>query len=126
MKVLISICSVVLLFALVLPARSASAESQWGHYRCRDGVISIGDAEPDVLRRCGEPASTEFLGEEDRLVRDVERPYGTGYGGRGHVPRWIVEHVVSTRWEYSSDSQRTSIDIKFENGRVVSITTRRK
>lgn len=87
----------------LLPVVSADA-LQTGSMRCRNGIVSIDDTIPDVLRKCGSPAF------QDR--REQSRH------GRAH------EIVTVDDWIYNFGPQEFMYEVTFQNGRVTKIESR--
>ena len=89
---------------------------------CGSNIINIGDRSNDVLRKCGEPAYIETR-EEVRTRRDSgsfqfepEKRIQIG-------PLFVQELVTIEEWEYNLGPTRFIRYLRFENGRLVSITT---
>jgi len=90
-------------------------------FRCGTYIISIGARKSEVLRKCGEPASTEIweavnykgsLGSRPVLPdQDLSRPF------------LVKELVTIEEWEYNRGPGQFIRYLRFENGRLIRITT---
>ena len=90
-------------------------------FRCGGDIISIGARRSEVLRKCGEPANIEAWEE----VR-----YRSSLGIRPVLPDedlarplLIKELVTVEEWEYNLGPGKFIRYLRFENGRLVRITT---
>ena len=93
-----------LLFVLQLPV-SVDAQ-QTGTMRCRNGIVSINDTVPDVVKKCGPPAF------QDR--REETRSYGQRHN-RSYETNTIDD------WTYNFGPQEFMYKVIFRNGRVARI-----
>jgi len=85
---------------------------------CGSMIVSTGDRNYDVLRKCGEPAHTEVWAEE-RIRRD----FGYLFEENPHrLPSFIRELVTIEEWEYNFGPQRFLRYLRFENGRLTKIS----
>jgi hypothetical protein len=85
---------------------------------CGSEIVSTGDRNYDVLRKCGEPAHTEVWAEE-RIRRD----FGYLFEENQHrVPLFVRELVMTEEWEYNFGPQRFLRYLRFENGRLTKIS----
>ncbi len=90
-------------------------------FRCGANIISIGARKAEVLRKCGEPASLETweavrykgsLGPRPVLPdEDLSRPF------------LVKELVTIEEWEYNLGPGQFIRYLRFENGRLIRITT---
>ena len=109
--------SFVILILLLLVASSVSASD----FRCGSDIISPGDREFDVLKKCGNPDNVEVW-EEVRIKRDL----GAHLFLPGEEPPGFVfakELVTVEEWEYNLGPGRFIRYLTFENGRLIKITT---
>jgi len=95
------------LFFLQLP--ECAVAQQTGSMRCQNGIVSVGDNIPDVLKKCGPPTF------QDR--REQTRSGGNRYG-RTH------ELITVEDWVYNFGTQEFMYEVTFHNGRVVKIESR--
>ena len=109
--------SYIALFFLLLAASNIKAAD----FRCGSDIISPGDRKYEVLRKCGNPDNVEVW-EEVRIKRELgshlflpgEEPPG--------VPFASVLVAVE-EWEYNLGPGRFIRYLRFENGRLIKITT---
>jgi hypothetical protein len=90
-------------------------------FRCGANIISVGARKSEVLRKCGEPASMEAweavrykgsLGSRPVLPdEDLSRPF------------LVKELVTIEEWEYNLGPGQFIRYLRFENGRLIRITT---
>jgi len=109
--------STVLLVFLLLGASIASASD----FRCGSDIISPGDREFDVLRKCGNPDNVEVR-QEIRIKRDL----GAHLFLPGEEPRGFLfakELVTVEEWEYNLGPGSFIRYLTFENGRLIKIAT---
>lgn len=123
-----------------MPAREGKMKKQWifyaviflfpifavsnalpGDFRCGANIISIGARKSEVLRKCGEPANTEIW----EAVR-----YKSSAGSRPVLPDedlsrpfLIKELVTIEEWEYNLGPGQFIRYLRFENGRLIRIST---
>lgn len=95
---------VALLLSLLLPVPADAL--QVGSMRCRNGIVSIGDTIPDVIKKCGPPAF------QDR--RDETSSYGERHARS-------YENVTVDDWTYNFGPQEFMYGVIFRNGRVSKI-----
>jgi len=91
------------LFFLQLPV-SVNAQ-QTDSMRCRNGIVSIGDTVPDVIKKCGPPVF------QDRR----EQAQGS---------RRSLEIITVDDWVYNFGPQEFMYQVIFKNGRVAKIESR--
>ena len=106
----------MIFFLFAAPSDVLSAD-----FRCGNNIISIGARKSEVLRKCGEPASTETweavrykgsLGSRPVLPdEDLSRPF------------LVKELVTIEEWEYNLGPGQFIRYLRFENGRLIRITT---
>ncbi len=99
-----------------------------GHaFRCGNKLITEGMHRQEVIARCGEPASVEterivtphyhLVGEKRRrYVLDSQGRYVT----RGYGP--VQKEVLRQRYLYNFGPNRLMRELRFDDGRLVSIT----
>jgi len=92
------------LFLLQLPA-TADAQ-QTGSMSCRDGIVSINDTIPDVIKKCGPPAF------QDRREE-------TFSAGQRHGRSFEI--IAVDDWIYNFGPQEFMYEVTFHNGRVARI-----
>jgi hypothetical protein len=94
-------------------------------FRCNGRIVTEGDYSYDVLSRCGEPDHVEAW-EEERISRDFYRPLEPHRRRDNELyrePFLVKEHVLIEVWTYNLGRQRLTRYLRFENGRLVEITT---
>jgi len=109
-------CFFMIFFLFPAPSDVLSAD-----FRCGNNIISIGARKSEVLRKCGEPANTEtweavrYKGSlSSRPVlpdEDLSRPF------------LVKELVTIEEWEYNLGPGQFIRYLRFENGRLIRITT---
>lgn len=112
-------CALILL--LVLGLLNLSVGSTWGvSLRCGGRLVSVGDYQNDVVRKCGEPNDIEY--EEaypDAWISqlyDYERK-------RFRAPHLIRGPIVRQTWIYNFGPNRLIHFLHFESGKLIRITT---
>jgi len=80
------------------------AAQQTGTMSCRDGIVSINDTIPAVIKKCGPPSF------QDRR----EETYS---GGQRHG----LEIITVDDWTYNFGPQEFMYEVTFHNGRVAKI-----
>ena len=108
-------------FLIILFLCIAATEARPDDLRCGSYIISIGSRKSDVLRKCGEPANKEVWDE----VR-----YKSSVGSRPVLPDedlarpfLVQESVAVEEWEYNLGPGQFIRYLRFENGRLIRITT---
>jgi len=96
--------SLVVVIFLQLP--ESAAAQQTGAMRCQNGIVSVGDNIPDVVKKCGPPTF------QDR--REQTR-------SGGNRRSWSSENVTVDDWVYNFGPQEFMYQIIFHNGRVAKI-----
>jgi hypothetical protein len=94
-------------------------------FRCNGKIVTEGDYAYEVIAKCGEPDSVESW-EEDRIKRDFYRPLEPQRKRDDELyrePLLVKEHVIVELWIYNLGRQRLTRYLRFENGRLVEITT---
>jgi hypothetical protein len=94
-------------------------------FRCNGKIVTEGDYSYEVLNRCGEPDHVEAW-EEERIKRDFYRPLEPQMKRDNEYyrePFLVKEHVLIEVWIYNLGRQRLTRHLRFENGRLVEITT---
>jgi hypothetical protein len=94
-------------------------------FRCDGRLVSEGDYAYDVLARCGEPDHVQAW-EEERIKRDFYRPLEPQRKRDNELyrePLLVKDHVLVEIWTYNLGRQRLTRYLRFENGRLVEITT---
>lgn len=115
------IVSLVLLSLLLVLGESANAwdnRRSEGSLRCSGKLIFLGDRKEEVLRKCGDPVSTNVY-EEDRIARDLDNPYLFDY--RNRIPLFVRQRVLVEEWTYNFGPTSFIRYLTFENGRLVDI-----
>jgi len=94
-----------------------------GAYKCGPDIITVGAAQDDVRRSCGEPSAVNQWHEERFMQGSgrVELPAG----GRPAmaVPYKTIRHVDVQEWTYNNGPNQLKRILRFENGRLVDIHT---
>ncbi len=110
---------VIILFGIMAAAGSAHG------FRCDGKIVTEGDHAYDVLAKCGEPDYVDAW-EQERSRRDFHRPLEP-QKQRDHEPyrepSLVKEQVLVEVWTYNLGRQRLTRYLRFENGRLVEITT---
>ncbi len=107
---------IALIFLLLL-ASDVMADD----FRCGSDIISPGDRKYDVLKRCGSPDNAEVW-EEVRAKREV----GSHLFLPGEEPPgfpFASVLVTVEEWEYNLGPGKFIRYLRFENGRLIKITT---
>jgi hypothetical protein len=111
------ISSLLMIFLLFV----AASHGLPADFRCGVNIISIGTRKAEVLRKCGEPASAETW----EAVR-----YKGSFGSRPVLPDedlsrpFLVKELVTIEeWEYNLGPGQFIRYLRFENGRLIRITT---
>jgi hypothetical protein len=117
----IIVCCAVLTAFLGVALRSGPAFA----FRCGERLVSVGDTRDEVKDKCGEPSSVEAW-QEERIKRDFYRPGideapGDYEGYR--VPLLVKEQVRIEEWQYNLGPRRLTRYLRFENGRLIKMTT---
>jgi hypothetical protein len=106
----------VIFFLFTAPSNGRTAD-----FRCGTSIISVGARKSEVLRKCGEPANTE--------IWEAVRYKGT-LGSRPVLPdedlprSFLVKELVTIEeWEYNLGPGQFIRYLRFENGRLIRITT---
>jgi hypothetical protein len=94
------------LFSLQLSATSDAQAT--GTLSCRDGIVSINDTIPEVVKKCG-PPSFQDRREETRSV------------GQRRGPSFEV--ITVDAWIYNFGPQEFMYEVTFQNGRVARIVS---
>jgi len=97
----------LLLAGLILLQLPATADAlQTGSLSCRDGIVSINDTIPDVVKKCGLPAF------QDRREE-------TFSAGQRHGRSFEI--IAVDDWIYNFGPQEFMYEVTFHNGRVARI-----
>jgi len=110
------ICHLAAFFLLL-----AVSSVQGADFRCGPAIISPGDRKYDVLRKCGNPDHVEVW-EEVRARREL----GSHLFLPGEEPPgfpFVSVLVTVEEWEYNFGPGRFLRYLRFENGRLIKITT---
>jgi hypothetical protein len=110
--------SCILLVTLLLAAASVVMADG---FSCGSRFITSGDRTYDVLRKCGESSHVEARGEV-RVKRDFGPLLSETQTGLRRRPLFVEELVTIEEWEYNLGSTRFVRYLRFENGRLTSIT----
>lgn len=95
--------------AVVLFTCHLGHSSETGTMICRDGIVSVGDAIPQVVKKCGPPAFA-YQREQSRLDSNWRL-----YRARTYTTITIDD------WTYNFGPNEFMYNLVFENGRVVRI-----
>ena len=110
--------STILMVSLLLAAATGAMADG---FSCGSRIVATGDRQADVLRKCGEPAHVASW-EEVRIKRDfAPRVLETEMKGY-QQPLFVKEHVAVEEWEYNLGPNRFIRYVRFENGRLITIT----
>jgi hypothetical protein len=96
--------STLLLAALIVLIPHASIAM-----RCGNDLVDVGDTKIDLLKKCGEPALKEEIGEDASFENDSL--------GRRKEKRYVEQ------WTYNFGSTRFIYLLTLKNGKVVDIRT---
>lgn len=100
------------LAAGLLLAGSASAQS----FRCKNDLVSVGDARAAVMQKCGEPvAKDSFCKPVEIVTTTAPRTDGTAV-----VRVQSCENV--DEWTYNPGYGQFMTTLRFEQGRLTAIT----
>jgi hypothetical protein len=94
-------------------------------FRCGGRIVVEGDYAYEVIARCGEPDHVEAW-QEERIKRDFYRPLEPQRKRDYELyrePLLVKEYVVIELWTYNLGRQRLTRYLRFENGKLVEITT---
>jgi hypothetical protein len=94
----------LLLLIVLLPI--VVAAQQTGTMRCSNGIVSINDTMPEVVKKCGPPVF------QDR--RDETRSFGQRHDR-------TYETITVDSWTYNFGPQEFMYEVTFQNGRVARI-----
>lgn len=81
--------------------------------RCDENAVHEGDAKLDVLSRCGEPAAIDAWDETASVVTADRKGEASGASTTTRVERWTYDHGRNRFLRF----------VRFENGRVVKVST---
>ncbi len=108
-----------ILFGVTAPSGSAHG------FRCGGRIVTEGDYAYEVIAKCGEPDHVEAW-EEERIKRDFYRPLEPQRKREDELyrePFLVNEHVIIELWTYDLGRRRLTRYLRFENGKLVEITT---
>jgi hypothetical protein len=94
-------------------------------FRCGGRIVVEGDYAYGVIARCGEPDHVESW-QEERIKRDFYRPLEPQRKRDYELyrePLLVKEYVLIELWTYNLGRQRLTRFLRFENGKLVEITT---
>jgi len=112
----------VCLILIALPV-SADDETPSSTMICDNYVISLGDRQSDVARKCGEPTYVQSW-EEERIKRDYYQNIPAQTPEElSQVPFLLKEYIPVQEWTYNFGPTRFIYYLRFENGRLRSITS---
>jgi hypothetical protein len=109
---------------IILLGVMAAAGSAQG-FRCDGKIVTEGDYAYDVLAKCGEPDYVNTW-EEERVRRGFHGPLEPQKKRDQEPyrqPALVREQVIVEVWTYNLGRQRLTRYLRFENGRLVEITT---
>lgn len=89
--------------ALFLTTQTVAGAIEVGTCICRNGIVSKGDLQAEVLHKCGPPTQS-FQRQETRI-------------GRGRYST-LIQKVTVEDWTYNFGPNEFMYNIQFENGRV--------
>jgi deoxyribodipyrimidine photolyase len=116
MKLIVIVCFI--LIALPIAASANNADLRCGPY-----IISSGDTQSEVLQKCGQPSNIETW-EEERIRRDFYRNIPVQSPEElSQEPLLVKEHIKIEEWEYNFGPTRFIYCLRFENGKLRSITS---
>ena len=91
-------------------------------FSCGSYIISVGDRQYDILRKCGNPAYADSH-EELRIRRDLGSHFFAPGEEPPGAPLFVKVLVTVDEWEYNFGPGKFIRYLTFENGRLVRITT---
>lgn len=114
---------VVLLFVIALALLLFALPAQ--AFRCGNKIVRVDMHEHEVIRACGEPTSTRYVG---RALRAYDVPITRRRGGgitERYYPGWggLVQEVIVTEYIYNFGPRKLMRRLLFEGGILVSIET---
>lgn len=115
----------ILTVFLILVAFSVSADDETPSSTmiCDNYVISLGDRQSDVARKCGEPTYVQTW-DEERVKRDYYQNIPAQTPEElSQQPFLLKEYVQVQEWTYNFGPTRFIHYLRFENGRLNSITS---
>jgi Protein of unknown function (DUF2845) len=98
------ICT-VLFTSLVIAIHTSAFALASDSLICSDGIVSVGDMAPDLIRKCGQPADTTQ--REQKIVEEGDTP-----GER------IITTIVFDDWIFNFGRNRFQYRILLKNNRV--------
>lgn len=108
---------------LVALLSAAAADQSGSGFRCGVRLVSIGESTAKVLQKCGQPSNVETWVEE-RIKRDFYRQIpAESYEEFYREPFLVKEIIRIEEWEYNLGPTQFIRYLRFENGRLVRITT---
>jgi hypothetical protein len=108
---------------LIALAVSAHGETPSSTMICGRYVISLGSRQADVTRKCGEPANIQRW-EQERVKRDYYQNIPAQTPEElSQQPFLLREYIRVEEWTYNFGPTRFMYYLRFENGRLTSITT---
>jgi hypothetical protein len=107
---------------IVVPVR-ADDDNPASSLICGRFVISPGDRQSEVARKCGEPTDVETW-EEERIKRDYYKniPAET-QEELSQEPLLLKEYIKVEEWTYNFGPTRFIYYLRFENGRLKRIAS---
>jgi hypothetical protein len=118
MKFIIIVC-----FILISLPIAASDRNPASTLRCDSYLISSGASQSEVLRKCGEPGSIASW-DEERIKRDTYKNIPVQSPDElSQEPLLVREYIKIEEWEYNFGPLRFIYYLRFENGKLVKITS---
>jgi hypothetical protein len=113
----------VVFFILIALPVSADDETPSSTMICGSYVISRGQRQSDVARKCGEPTYVQTW-DEERIKRDYYQNIPAQTPEElSQVPLLLKEYIQVQEWTYNFGPTRFMYYLRFENGRLKSITS---
>lgn len=95
-----------------------------GTFRCKGHIISVGDYQAEVLRKCGQPDQTEAWEENEAEVFEHTLEYRSErYRERHRASKLIKAPIRVERWTYNLGPQKFIRYLTFKKSELVKIET---
>ena len=109
-------------FILITPRLAAGGDTAVSEFRCEPYLISLGMAQSEVRRKCGDPANVRTW-EEERIKRDFTQNIPVQSREElSQQPLFVKEYITVEEDEYNFGPTRFMYYLRFENGRLTGIT----
>ena len=113
--------AIVCLILIALPIE-AGTDSLTSDLRCGQYIISRGDRQSEVRRKCGSPSNIDRW-EKESLRRDFYKDIPVQSEEQlSQEPLFQRELILVEEWEYNFGPTRFLYYLRFENGKLIRIT----